>query len=166
MYGHEAKHSEFSPLAAAVHSCLRGSPLEECWIHSLSGAPALWGCIRFLTPSRAGTKTLGALSPSVVSAMVPESQTHLTQMVALLWELSKALICFISIFTFSKGKAYCSEPQSHLSSSFTSKCKGRRNCARWGIKVLYKGLPLLYIHRIWIGWPLIKPSFWDNVGLT
>lgn len=51
------------------------------------GAVALWGCIGVLPPSRA--KILGVLSPSVVSATVPgpclpESQTHLTQMVALL----------------------------------------------------------------------------------
>lgn len=43
----------------------------------------------FLTPFRAGTKSLRVLSPSVVSATVLnpyllESQTHLTQMVALL----------------------------------------------------------------------------------
>ena len=47
------------------------------------------GYTRFLPPSRVGTKILGLLSPSVVSATVPnpyllESQTCLTQMVALL----------------------------------------------------------------------------------
>ena len=61
--------------------------LEKCCGHSWE--LLLYGYIGFLPPSIAGTKILGDLFPSFVSAAVPnpyllESQTHLTQMVALL----------------------------------------------------------------------------------
>lgn len=68
------------------------------------GIVALWGHIRFLSPSRAGTKVLGALSSSVVSATVShpyllELQIYLIQMIALFGrcpESSSALLILLS----------------------------------------------------------------------
>lgn len=98
----------------------------------------LWGYIRFLAPSRTEIKILRLLSPSVDSAIVPnacllESQIYLTQRVY--WEIMGALICFTSIFVFSK-ETCCSDPQSHTCPLFTKQNKVQRHCARWSIKVL------------------------------
>lgn len=62
-------------------------------------ALALWECIRFLPPSRAGLKILGAFFPLVVLATVPDpditkSQTHPPPRVALLGDAQS----FTSIF--------------------------------------------------------------------
>lgn len=58
-----------------------------------SGTGALCVCIGFLSLSRAENKILGALSPFVPATEpelhIPESETHLTQMVALLWRCSE-----------------------------------------------------------------------------
>lgn len=67
---------------------------------TLLGAPNLWGYIRVLFPSGTGTKIPRALSPSVVSATVPdpylpEPQTQLTGMVDLLGRCPE--LCLLNI---------------------------------------------------------------------
>ena len=105
---------------------------------TLLGAGVLWGYIRFLLPSRAGTKTLGVPSPFALSAIIlnpylPESQTHLTNG-GPVWEvMPRALICFTITFALSQA-ASCSDPQFHMCPFFSRQFKGQKHCASWEIK--------------------------------
>lgn len=97
---HLPDHSELSALAAVWE------PLPGEALCILLGAVTLWGYIGFFPPSTPGTNIPGIFSPFVVSvtvadAYLPESHSHLTQMVAVLGrcpELSSAslVVCFLT----------------------------------------------------------------------
>ena len=113
--------------------------LEEHTV-SLRGAAVLWGYIESLPPSRVGTEILRVLSPSVVSATVPnphlaESQIHRTQMAALLGRCPE--LYSTSMSAFAKVTC-CPYPQSYACPLFISPYQRQRHHATWGIKVLPK----------------------------
>ena len=87
-------------------TALSSAPWPLHWLPCERGAPVLWGQLRFLSPSRAGTQVPGAHPPVSATApdhILPEPQTHLTHS-SPAQELPTALICFTS-FAFSRWLA-------------------------------------------------------------
>lgn len=91
------------------------------------------GPVRFLPPSRAGTKILGAPSPSRVSATVPGRSCRVTDtsdsnggLLGRGPELSSAS----RVFLLLRG-GWCSDLRSHTCPSSSRRYEGWGHCARW-----------------------------------
>lgn len=99
----------------------RGAPC------TLLGAVAL-GIYLVSAPSRARTKLLGVLSPSVFSASVhpiPPGVTDTSNLNgSLAWGMPRALLCITGIPAFSKTTGG-SDPRSHTCPFFTNCIRGR-----------------------------------------
>ena len=90
------------------------------------GAVVLWGCIKFLPPSRAGTKTLGVLSPFCFlchsAQCIPSRVTDTSNSNGIpASEMPTTLICFTSIFASQRWLAALI-PRPLCALSFFFKC--------------------------------------------